>query len=369
MKIVSVAALVLSFAALAGCGNGDAAVQSAAAGAVPGAVSPAVPEPVTSGVVTVDDASFMYAAGGSVSFLRWTESEGYLTGTLHYVAPAANYDTGTDAVTKELTGVRTGDSVRLTVNNGTVLTGVISGRGGEASLTIADTQDDGRITNIVFSNASVDEYNAAVAAVSGRGKGAAQAQDDATAQYLLDQAVEESYEAFNLAVVLVEDEAQVLGDVDLKYRKALADVAGALQDTRTEYAKAEDLATASRPDCSELQSQANYVRSQANYVQSSANYLESKIRYVLGLRDNVASSLASAREALADLESALAANPVSDRAAPHGAALEDATRHAEDVIVEAQSGSKDAQKQADASVDAAFVLSEDAENLSGACWR
>ncbi|WP_442603621.1 hypothetical protein [Paenibacillus sp. KN14-4R] len=101
---------------------------------------------------------FLLVASGGVQFVQWTEVDKQLVGQVQTFHVIKDQSVKTDSKNDPFKGIRNGDSVSITLNDGKVLTGTLKNK--ELSLVFPDAQ--GNLNTNVYKPATVSEYNTAV---------------------------------------------------------------------------------------------------------------------------------------------------------------------------------------------------------------
>jgi hypothetical protein len=105
--------------------------------------------------------SYLGSDAQAVTFLRWTEADGELTGSARFAIETDPSQGTVEFSDYELTGRRTGTHVTLTIKG--LSGGPWEGRIRESSIDLQIPQADGTIKPFTFEHASVPDYNRAVA--------------------------------------------------------------------------------------------------------------------------------------------------------------------------------------------------------------
>ncbi len=174
------AATVLPIAAVAaaaavGCGTVKHASVSTTVAQTTTSTTTALSTPPSSA-----NPGFLAHASNGVLFIQWTRTGNSVTGTLsESYTDQANAAQVTNA-SHSFTGVISGSSITLTLDSGDNWNGTLTNSG--VSLSYAGS--DGTLHTFAFNNATVDDYNTAVAGTATKSRSAAhaQAQQHATQQ-------------------------------------------------------------------------------------------------------------------------------------------------------------------------------------------
>jgi|SRR5687768_10074090 len=118
-------------------------------------------------------ASYLGTDDTAVTFLRWTETDGELTGTARFAIETDPTNGTVEFTDYELTGRRTGKQVTLTIKG--LPGGPWEGRVRRSSVDLRIPQSDGTIQPFTFKHASIPDYNRAVARLREKAKKDAQA--------------------------------------------------------------------------------------------------------------------------------------------------------------------------------------------------
>lgn len=328
-----------------------------------------------------NDDSFLEVSPSDVAFVRWTDNHGSLVGTFDYVKTDSTKPTGTSTTEESLTGVRDGDHVSLMLNEGLgtgkTLTGSLMDSGGSRALTLTIPQPDGQLADARFSTASVNDYNAAVASLSGAGQAQAQADVAASAeaaghaanqatQSRLDRAVADADATLGNALGNLAQALATLAHDDVSFKTSLAEAASALAQTRKDYATEQHDATIKPPDCGQIGSDDGTVQSDLGSTHSGQGSVESDTAGVSGDADQVASALSRAQGDLAALQQAEQTDP--QQSAVHSAGdLTAPADQATNLVKNARNGISKATTTAQNDVDAAQGVVVHADALSRNC--
>jgi len=90
-----------------------------------------------------------------VMFVQWTEAEKQLVGQIQALYATSDQTIGTESRNRPFKGIRNGDSISLTFNDDTVLTGTLTNN--ELSLVFPDRS--GNLNTMVLKPATVADYN------------------------------------------------------------------------------------------------------------------------------------------------------------------------------------------------------------------
>lgn len=143
-------------------------------------------------------AAWLSVVDDGALFIRWTETAGSLSGS---IATSVSYQGSVSGDQEQLTGSRVGDDVTLNLG-GVDVTGVIEGD----RLTLYIPSESGRLEPLEFTASGIDEYNAAIDALT----------EDATEFAAAEGAIEQ-------AVLGAEATRQHLRDVVTEGRAVAAD--------------------------------------------------------------------------------------------------------------------------------------------------
>jgi len=377
---------LLGLVLLTGCGGAGVAGRASVSPAVaasPGSslIPPSAAPTVLTGGSGGNDDSFLEVSPSDVAFVRWTDNHGSLVGTFDYVKTDSTKPTGTSTTEESLTGVRDGDHVSLMLNEGLgtgkTLTGSLMDSGGSRALALTIPQPDGQLADARFSTASVNDYNAAVASLSGAGQAQAQADVAASAeaaghaasqatQSRLDRAVADADATLGNALGNLAHALATLAHDDVSFKTSLAEAASALAQTRKDYATEQHDATNKPPDCGQIGSDDGTVQSDLGSTQSGQGSVESDTAGVSGDADQVASALSQAQGDLAALQQAEQADP--QQTAVHSAGdLTAPADQATTLVKNARNGISKATTTAQNDVDAAQGVAAHADALSRNC--
>ena len=364
--VVVVAAVVTAAMAVTGCGSGSGHSAGAAA-SVAGGLH------VQQGGLGGNDGSFLESSASDVAFVRWTESAGSLVGTFDYEQADAQSSTGTATTETSLTGLHHDDKISITLSEGLgsykTFTGSLSG----SALSLTFPQPDGQLADSTFHNATVNDYNAAVAKLASQALG--QASRDAMAasqagqqdaQRRLDAALAAADTTFVRDLANIADGVHTLQGKDLTFKDALAEGASALAQARADYATEQQDASRPTPDCGTVSSDSGTVQSDEGSVESGQGSVESSTGGVTNDVEVLNSSSATARQDLTALQQAQAADPSGG--AQHGPSdLAVAVRVAEAEVSTAVKAVRQATATAQGYVDSAKQVVAAADAVSNRC--
>lgn len=290
----------------AACGSPAHHGQQASDTSSPGDVAGLLGLPTPAGVGG-NDAAFLGRDGARVLFVRWTANGNALVGTVDETEADTSSKTGTATSEESITGVRNGDRVSLTLSLGLgsykTLTGSVTDGGSTLHLTIP--APSGVLTDATLQASSVDQYNAAVAALSGRAQqqanqNAQQQQAAQAAKQAADRVQGESSALTSALSSLHDAEASLVG-ADLGFRSSLGETSQALAQARKDLAQEQHDYDASPRDCGTVSSDAGTVDSDEGSAESGQGSVESDTQGVRNDADRVASALASAQQATSTL--------------------------------------------------------------------
>ncbi len=334
-------------------------------------------EPVTAAGRGGNDGSYLESSATDVAFVRWTDSHGALSGTFDYVTVDSSTPTGTNTEEQSVAGLRNGDHVSLTLNQGLgslkTLTGALSGSGSRQVLTLTFPQVDGQLADAAFVTASVDEYNAAVAALAGQGQ--AQNQADATAsaqasaaasQAAVDERLGRADSSLGADLATLGQDLAALNGDDFSFSKSLTVTADALAQTRRDLTVEERDAGASSPDCGTVGSDDGTVNSDEGAVASGQGAVESDTASVANDADAVTRDVGQTNDALASLQQLEELDP-RVQARNSAADVAPLASQARSLLAAAQRGEDQAATAAQKDVDAAQALAAKADQLSSSC--
>ena len=153
-----------------------------------------------------DQQGYLSATPASVTFLRWTEAGGNLTGQMQQVYVSAEAPLSPQTATLTIAGVKNGSSVTLTIKEtGITLTGTVKGD----VLTLVVPQSDGLLASVELRAGSVSAYNQA--AVTFQQNVSQQAAQAAAAKAQLDQ-IQKAQDAVTSANASVDLALRILAE-------------------------------------------------------------------------------------------------------------------------------------------------------------
>ncbi|WP_136603814.1 hypothetical protein [Paenibacillus dokdonensis] len=106
---------------------------------------------------------FLLIANDGVMFVQWTELDKQLVGQTQTLYVKSDQMVKTNSQNRPFKGIRNGNSVSLTFNDGNVLTGTLEGN----ELTLVFPDSEGNLNSMVFKPAKVADYNSAVSKLRG----------------------------------------------------------------------------------------------------------------------------------------------------------------------------------------------------------
>lgn len=202
-----------------------------------------------------------YASNGAL-FIQWTRTGDTVTGTLSESYTEPSNPAQVTSESHSFTGVISGSSITLTLDSGNNWNGTLS----SSALTLSYTASDGTLRTFTFNQATVSDYNNAVAAVTAQGHAAANAQAQAQATQQAQQDLDQDATALATDMTTLESAVEQLrADV----RQVPADLAQMRADLAAQKKDLNHLLVAPASGC---QNGADYqVASTDNYQVTSTD--------------------------------------------------------------------------------------------------
>ncbi|HEX3828224.1 MAG TPA: hypothetical protein VHV82_13240 [Sporichthyaceae bacterium] len=292
-RAVAVAMTVSTVLVLAGCETTSTGVVSTSSTGSSSAGS----APVQQGTQT-GEGSYLSSTAAQVVFVRFTDngSGGVLSGLMDIVNADANSTTGTDTTENSFTGTRNGPDVTLSIPLDGTMTGTL--QNGTLSLNIP--QSSGQLATETFQSATVNDYNAAVAALQNAGY--AQADTNAQAAAQQQQAEAAAQAAAAKQAQDTKDQQAVQSDLsalqqDANFSADVAQLWNAVSGADSDLAKTRsDAKQGQGDDCYNVSNGVGYDA--VNNVEYDA---QNNVGY--DLQNNLGPNIATARQDIKTLQS------------------------------------------------------------------
>jgi hypothetical protein len=263
--------------------------------------------PASSPVAAAEPGVSTYLCTGSTEddLLQWRDNDGYLSGTYESAklsGQAPSEQVNSDSTS--LSGTLDGTAITLNIGLSQPLYGSLSG----SQLSLNVPQSDGTIRAATCNQASLSDWNSAVASLDSQAGSDNQAANQAAAQQQHDQQVSKAQQSLANDVSSLESDSSSLNKD--------SSLAGDIKTMNTDYGTEQsDYRTEQSDSCDSMSTDANTVGTDANTVGTDLNTLQTDVTTLQqGGIQSVKNDLSSIQSDLSTLQN-LGVTPGTDSSA------------------------------------------------------